>query len=1091
MQCARMCAQFVETIRTTLSLDNKARGVAEKAFEDAKQGQPAATVEGLIAIVTNTQLEQPLREQGAVLLRRTLFAPRQSDSVWVRLGEPAQLVLRAQLLSCMESEQVRQVRRKLADCVQSLANGLVEAPAGDARPPVELAPWPELLPTLLRLISDPSRDAGVRADCVWVVKEMAMISWTALLAGGQQTHQIFKLCFADPSEALAANAAALLCSFVDAIDKKSERAPFATLIPEFVAVLQRLAQGTVPDNLDMVLQAMQEAAEFFKDHVSAHILPVMCAIAKGHGDNGSRRYAMEVIISLVEAKPKAMLSSPGFLEQALDVIIHFMMELDDDTETWAKEDYEQDEPEEQHQCGKDAIDRLARAANSTETPGFAPVLAMLKPALEKLFASGDWKQILTAVVVLAQIAEYIDEDDTVQQMMHGVRLQLRAAHPRVRYVSWSALAQFAVDHDDAITSDEWVKHLLPEFISAMDDACDRVSLRSMEAFQHYGECVEREDLEPFVQALMERLGKKMQTSTIFQKKSITFIAVIARQLEDGFAPYYPAIMPVLKQMIQATIHKVEERSLLGKCFECISLCAKAVGREGFRSDAELIMQWMIMATQVVNLPSNDPVKEYMMAASERICGTMKEDFLPFVPHILPGVLEKLTFKPKDVSELNDDADHGEMNIALTEEGGQLKVVVMQTSELEDLKNALECVHTFVDQLEKAFAPYITQTAQALLPVFEFSMAEEIRELAFETWGQLCLSAQKAAQGQVLNDLVMEFMRRVLPKMSSATESSTGVLKSRADGVKLCLEKAGPGVLGSGEIRHISEATLSLLREFLKKTEELRKERERRGDDDEELADEDDDVNLRTALCEIAGALMQHHPDHFVAEALPTWMPLLMQLLTPGLPADDRKLALYLMCDMLEHLGHRVTPHWSQFLPQLLADLHNTDVELRQAACYGVSLAAKDAAFAEVASQAAAKLAEVVTMSRGRAKKKSEKPVQACADNALSAIIEILMKHKTAIASAEEQLWGVWLNGLPCQVDEQEGQKNHGLLLKLLQQQNPRVLGIDGQNVPRLLGILVDLYRTDMVDDATSAGTARLLSSLGEATLRQHAVLHDL
>merc|ERR1719506_2183955 len=106
-------------------------------------------------------------------------------------------------------------------------------------------------------------------------------------------------------------------------------------------------------------------------------------------------------------------------------------------------------------------------------------------------------------------------------------------------------------------------------------------------------------------------------------------------------------MPLLKTLIENVLHKPEERTLLGKCFECISLLAKTVGSQAFAKDAEGIMGAMIKATQVPNLPSNDPVKEYMMAAAERICAVMKEDFVPILPYILPGILEKFTLSPKD------------------------------------------------------------------------------------------------------------------------------------------------------------------------------------------------------------------------------------------------------------------------------------------------------------------------------------------------------------------------------------------------------------------------------------------------------------
>merc|ERR1719327_320248 len=107
---------------------------------------------------------------------------------------------------------------------------------------------------------------------------------------------------------------------------------------------------------------------------------------------------------------------------------------------------------------------------------------------------------------------------------------------------------------------------------------------------------------------------------------------------------------------------------------------------------------MVKATQVPDLKGNDPVKEYMMAAAERICATMKDGFLPFVPHLLPGIFEKLTLEPSDASSKVDDLEEGdEVNLALVTRNGQIQVMVMNTTEMQDLQHALECVQTFVEE----------------------------------------------------------------------------------------------------------------------------------------------------------------------------------------------------------------------------------------------------------------------------------------------------------------------------------------------------------------------------------------------------------
>ncbi|CAE7246180.1 Ipo5 [Symbiodinium sp. CCMP2456] len=612
----------------------------------------------------------------------------------------------------------------------------------------------------------------------------------------------------------------------------------------------------------------------------------------------------------------------------------------------------------------------------------------------------------------------------------------------------------------------------------------------MEAFQHFGESVEREDLEPFVQPMMEKLGSKLQGNVKRQKKAITFIAVIAGQVDDAFAPYYGHLMPLLKQVIENTLHKTEERQLLGKCFECISLLARAVGRNGFRADAEQIMQAMIQATKVPNLPTNDPVKEYMMAASERICATMKQDFLPFVSHILPGVLERFTLAPREFTGGDEVDDNDEVNLTLMQENGQVKVMIMYSSEIQDLKAALECVHTFVEELAAAYAPFVGETAKALLPVFDFCMEDGIRDLAFETWGQLCRSARQGGQVQIVNELVMEFLKRVLPKFEAA-KVDVAELKTSADGMTACLREAGSGILHAEQLRHICRTTLSALAESLKRRSEAAKGRPAQVQQDEDGEDHDDDDEedeqaLRTSMCEVAGSLMQHHADIFIAESFSDYLTLVVQWLQPGSAKEDRQLALFVICDFLEHLGDKVVAQWPQFVPKLVEDILHPDADLRQPACYGVSLAAKLQAFAPLALDAANKLSQVVTQSRQRTKKKSEKVAQACADNALSALVEILLAHPQAITSVQAQAWNVWLGGLPCQEDDVEGVRNHRRLLELLQQEKAEVVGEGGANVPKLFGILVDVYKTDMADEATSVNIGQFALRLGESKLESFA-----
>merc|ERR1719460_1950506 len=124
-------------------------------------------------------------------------------------------------------------------------------------------------------------------------------------------------------------------------------------------------------------------------------------------------------------------------------------------------------------------------------------------------------------------------------------------------------------------------------------------------------------------------------------------------------------MPVLKQIIAHAMRKEEERMLLAKSFECVSIFANSVGRATFRPHAEEIIQAMVQATQAPNLAKDDPVYEYIMAAAERFCFVLKEDFARFLPHLLPLILEKLKFQPKECSgDARDVKGDDDVNVSI-------------------------------------------------------------------------------------------------------------------------------------------------------------------------------------------------------------------------------------------------------------------------------------------------------------------------------------------------------------------------------------------------------------------------------------------
>merc|ERR1712216_673410 len=130
----------------------------------------------------------------------------------------------------------------------------------------------------------------------------------------------------------------------------------------------------------------------------------------------------------------------------------------------------------------------------------------------------------------------------------------------------------------------------------------------------------------------------------------------------------------------------------------------------------------------------------------------------------------------------------------------------------------------------------------------------------------------------------------------------GAFKTRAEGMSSCLDGAGPGVLNAEMVKGIFTAAMKVFEESLRRREA--------GDEDE---DDDDEAELRQSILTVPGAIMKHHPDTFTAEVLPTYLQFVSKLIAQD-NDEDRRLVLFAVCDLVEHLGTRVTAQWPSFMP---------------------------------------------------------------------------------------------------------------------------------------------------------------------------------
>ena len=230
-------------------------------------------------------------------------------------------------------------------------------------------------------------------------------------------------------------------------------------------------------------------------------------------------------------------------------------------------------------------------------------------------------------------------------------------HPRVRWAAINTVGQMSTDFGPGLQT-KLHGTVLPALVTVMDDACNRVQAHAAAAVINFCEHCDRKILQPYLQGLLTKLhGLLLRDVRRVQEQAVTAVASVADVAEDYFAPFYDAFMPGLKGLLQSAQGK-DYRMLRGKAMECISLIGVAVGKERFGPDAKEVME-ILITTQTSALDPDDPQVSFLLQACARICKCLGADFKPYLPFVIPPLLDSAQIDPElHVTDADEDDGAG-------------------------------------------------------------------------------------------------------------------------------------------------------------------------------------------------------------------------------------------------------------------------------------------------------------------------------------------------------------------------------------------------------------------------------------------------
>ena len=608
---------------------------------------------------------------------------------------------------------------------------------------------------------------------------------------------------------------------------------------------------------------------------------------------------------------------------------------------------------------------------------------------------------------------------------------LRDPHPRVRWAGCNALGQMSTDFAGTM-QEKYHNIVLSNIIPVLDAPEPRVQSHAAAALVNFCEEAERETLEGYLDDLLPHLLNLLQSPKRYvMEQALSTIATIADSAETAFGKYYDTLMPLLFNVLKEEQSK-EYRLLRAKAMECATLIALAVKKERMGQDALNLVQLLGIIQSRVTEP-DDPQGQYLLHCWGRMCRVLGPDFVPYLPSVMPPLLELAKAKA-DITLLDDDEQIANYE---QEEGWELvplkgKVIGIKTSILEDKHVAIELIYIYAQQLEAAFEPYVVDIMHNVsLPGLAFFFHDPVRVASAKSVPVL-LNAFKKAHGDRSQDLV-HLWESTLDKLLEVLtpELAIDTLAEMYQCFYESIEVLGKSCLTQHHMEQFIEAAKQTLEEYQIRVQKRLEDRQDAEDGEEESEDVlfaiEDDQTLLSDMNKAFHTIFKNQGVSF----LPSWsrlIPFYNSFIT-NQDSTQRQWALCIMDDVLEFCGEQ-SWNYQQHIRQPLVDGMRDEIPAnRQAACYGVGVAAQRGgpSWAPFVIDSLPTLFQVCQIPNAR-----EDDDVFATENACASIAKVLQTHSDKVPNIQE-VTAQWIATLPVVNDEEAAPYAYMFLSKLIDQ----------------------------------------------------------
>ncbi|CCC69808.1 hypothetical protein NCAS_0D02270 [Naumovozyma castellii] len=969
----------------------------------------------------------------AVLFRKlALRAPPSSKTVIIaknitHINKPALSQIRKTLLEGFISERPGTIRHKLSDAIAECAQD-------------DLPEWPELLQTLIESLKSP--DANFRESSYRILSSVPhLINNVDVMS----ILPIFELGFTDSNDNVKIAAVTAFVGYFKQLPKQNW-SKLGVLLPSLLNSLPRFLDDGKDDALAAVFESLIELVELapklFKDMFNQLIQFSDMVIKNADLETQARTTSLELLTVFSENAPLMCKSNPAYAQSIILDTLLMMTEVspdDDDASEWKDADDTDDEEEVTYDHARQSLDRVALKLGGKY---LAPPLFQY---LQQMISSPDWRQRYAALMALSSAAEGCQDVliGEIPKILDMVLPLINDPHPRVQYGCCNVLGQISTDFNPIIQKTAHDR-ILPALISKLTpSSLERVQTHAAAALVNFSEHADEGIIEPYLDSLLTSLLTLLQSNKLYvQEQALTTIAFIADASSVKFVKYYDTLMPLLLNVLKTNTGNTNG-ILKGKCIECATLIALAVGKDKFMEHSQELIN-MLITHQDSCTDDDDPVKPYLEQGWSRICRILRDDFIPLLPIVLPPLLESAK-ATQDVSLIEEEeAANFQQYMDWDVVQIQGKHIAIHTSILDDKVSAMELLQVYCTVLKSHFAAYVNEImTEIAIPSIDFYLHDGVRATGaslIPTLLSALVSTTGTEDANVLalwhsasKKLISGIISEPMPEITQMYHNSL------SEGMLIM----GTNCLSDELLRGYTEGTKANLSDIYERTKERHNEDDEYNEDVDDELDGYTDEDLLDEINKSLATVFKTQGERYLNSIQEIW-----PLINTYLQDNEVTLLLFALvaiADIIESYGELTSGFKDSFIDRVTVCLVNPDPSIRQAASYiiGVCSQAAPTVYHNVCVSSLETLFQICNIPDA----KSEDNITAT-NNASSAIGKILSTYGNDIPNLDSYISN-WLKTLPTLDDQEAALSNYRNIKLLIDSESPVVCD------PPMIPVVVD------------------------------------